>query len=389
VKDRAASLSVRGVTLVLTGRCNLRCAYCYQDRKSVEAIAWSTCRRAIDLLLRSKRDRLSLAFYGGEPLLEWPTIERAVGYVRRHAPRHKKVRISLLTNGTLLTLERAAWLETHRVRTRISFDGVSASQRQRGACTFDRLDRLLVELRRARRRFFKKRLDVGMTWTSATLPDLGRSFDHLLERGIRRIHLGPLVTDDPGWTPQSIELLDRQFARMYRSSRRHHARTGRIPLMLFRRTGVVTKPRARAGPICNATTGESLTVDVDGRLFGCELLAATYRPSPTAPLEHLLGELTLGHVEDLPSSAPRPQPPAMFRDLDRKHSSYGSCRHCPYRGECSICPVSIARAKDNDDPYRVPDHQCAFQRISSKYRSRFPIHRKAPVVLDGRSLRRP
>ena len=56
---------IRGLSVVLTAACNLRCAYCYQDRRSGWRMSWSTLRQAIDLLLSSRHTEVTLRFYGG------------------------------------------------------------------------------------------------------------------------------------------------------------------------------------------------------------------------------------------------------------------------------------------------------------------------------------
>ena len=61
----------------------------------------------------------------------------------------------------------------------------------------------------------------------------------------------------------------------------------------------------------------------------------------------------------------------VFADKRRKYSSYGRCRDCEYLTRCSVCPLSIARVAGNDDPCRVPDFPCAFNRVALACRERF------------------
>jgi hypothetical protein len=61
------------------------------------------------------------------------------------------------------------------------------------------------------------------------------------------------------------------------------------------------------------------------------------------------------------------------------HSAYGLCSDCPFRGECSVCPVSIAWDPSNTDRHRVPDFICAYNRVALRYRRLFP---PAPDPLD-------
>ena len=114
VPGRPAVHRLGCVTVILTATCNLRCAYCYQDRKQPRRMGWETLRRAVDLLLGSRRRDLELWFGGGEPLLEFPLLRRAVGYAEAACPPAKRLRFGLSTNGLLLDDDRADFLAAHR-----------------------------------------------------------------------------------------------------------------------------------------------------------------------------------------------------------------------------------------------------------------------------------
>ena len=59
------------LTLNLTHACNMGCTYCFAGRKFGRAMDFATGKQGILLALEQVRDgRLSVAFFGGEPLLE-------------------------------------------------------------------------------------------------------------------------------------------------------------------------------------------------------------------------------------------------------------------------------------------------------------------------------
>jgi len=62
----------------------------------------------------------------------------------------------------------------------------------------------------------------------------------------------------------------------------------------------------------------------------------------------------------------------LFDGRDQNYSSYGTCAACPYRAQCTLCPVCIVHQPGNEDPHRVPDFVCAFNRVTANYRRRFP-----------------
>lgn len=76
---------------------------------------------AIDYVLQNtptKMKRFTFAG-GGEPLVEWDLLRQAILYIKE---RCSNVRISVITNGTLLNRDRIYWLKEHDVTINISFD---------------------------------------------------------------------------------------------------------------------------------------------------------------------------------------------------------------------------------------------------------------------------
>jgi uncharacterized protein len=123
-------------TLCLTHACNLRCAYCYAGRKFPAAMTWAVAERAVDFSLGqtirqaalSGRPPVSqLGFFGGEPLLEWPLLQRATAYAMKESERLGiRLRKTLTTNMTLLDGGKAAWLKSHGFFVGLSLDGNAA-----------------------------------------------------------------------------------------------------------------------------------------------------------------------------------------------------------------------------------------------------------------------
>jgi MoaA/NifB/PqqE/SkfB family radical SAM enzyme len=369
---------LRCVTAVVTAACNLRCPYCYQDRRSRRrGMGWETLRAAVDLLLGSRRDDLLLWFSGGEPLLELPLLRRAVSYGESADPGTRRLRFGLSTNGLLLDDGAADFLAAHRVTTQISFDGPVA-QELRAPGSFPALDGRLRRLRRRHPGWLARDVEVAITVTGANLPRLADSVDYFLERGVRTVSVGPRVTPDPDWTERSFAELDRQLGRVFQASRRFRLRTGRVPVTLFRGDGEAGARGPASEWLCGLGTGQTLAVDVDGSVVGCAMLAGSYQTFPTRLLREAAAALRLGSVRDpgLPGRlAAFPAALAATRLFDgqsRKHSSFGRCRGCRYRRSCAVCPVSIGRIPGNADPDRVPDVACAFNRVALRYRSRFP-----------------
>lgn len=124
-RDLSGSLMV-----MVTYACQLRCGYC-EVLKVPRTMPWATLRKSVDLLLTAGKDRLHLRYFGGEPLLRFDLVQRAIGYAeRRQKPRGKKIRHMITTNGVLLDPRKIAWLSRHDVEVMLSLDGPGATQRR-------------------------------------------------------------------------------------------------------------------------------------------------------------------------------------------------------------------------------------------------------------------
>lgn len=113
----------RAIVLSVTRRCNLACSYCYVRRRPPGGrMSVETALGSLKLLDWTGPVRVS--FFGGEPLLEWDLACRVAEEAEKLARASGvSVRLSMTTNGTLLTRERAAMLARHGFSLIVSLDG--------------------------------------------------------------------------------------------------------------------------------------------------------------------------------------------------------------------------------------------------------------------------
>jgi radical SAM protein with 4Fe4S-binding SPASM domain len=122
-----------GLTISITGKCNLACAYCVyggkydaQRKLSGTSMSWDTLKNAMIFLADNSRNskNLQLDFFGGEPLLEYRLIERAVDFLKsRIGERETKVDVTIASNGTILNFKLLEFLVKHKVYLQFSIDG--------------------------------------------------------------------------------------------------------------------------------------------------------------------------------------------------------------------------------------------------------------------------
>lgn len=111
-------------------RCNLRCTYCYAgegDYGSNSLMTFETARRAI--LFFAKPDSvLEIAFFGGEPLLNFALVKEVVEWC---AVQNFHFRFSLTTNAVLLHESHLEFFKKHNFELKISYDGRELQDTQR------------------------------------------------------------------------------------------------------------------------------------------------------------------------------------------------------------------------------------------------------------------
>ena len=155
-------------------------------------------------------------------------------------------------------------------------------------------------------------------------------------------------------------------------------------------------PRRRASPVamCSVARGGRLAVDTDGSVLLCGVFARSIQRFQPTCLGTMLGAVNLGDVREpglttrvaaIPELA---KPLRIFHDKQDKHAGSIRCARCPHLRTCAICPASIAHIPGNDDPDRIPEFACAFNRVWLKHRSRFPAQRPAVPARSRRSPHR-
>ena len=139
------ALSPTDALLEITGKCNLRCSYCFHFDSSTEGLedlpTWEWLR-FIDELQSLSVFRVALS--GGEPFIRQDILELC-----RHIAG-SRMRFSILSNGGLITEHHAAELASiGRGTVQISLDGVGAvNDAARGAGSFDAATRGIRLLQR-------------------------------------------------------------------------------------------------------------------------------------------------------------------------------------------------------------------------------------------------
>jgi uncharacterized protein len=113
------------LNIFITEDCNLNCRYCFVDKTYKKSqLTLPALKRAIDLLFLFPQKTKSIAFNGGEPLLEYPLLKKTCIYIKEKAEQENiKINLATMTNGTLISKKQCQFFEKNRIIVKVSIDG--------------------------------------------------------------------------------------------------------------------------------------------------------------------------------------------------------------------------------------------------------------------------
>jgi uncharacterized protein len=254
--------------LVLAEGCNLACAYCFEKgMRGKRKMSPGVARAAVDLLLDYSRDEsaVEITHFGGEPLLNFPTLADATQYAAsRASATGKSIELSITTNGTLLNESIADYLVEHGVKVLLSIDGLAPSHDR---YRLDRQGRGTFEAVLAALTLLKQRQQwIGVKMT--VMPDNApRLFDDVL--GLHALGANQFVIGHATgmkWTGDEIALYGREMQRLchwYRQSPRDGLKISEFD----------DQPAAEAHFGCQAGR-DSISVSPAGEISSCSKVLA-------------------------------------------------------------------------------------------------------------------
>jgi uncharacterized protein len=155
------------------------------------------------------KDYRQIGFWGGEPLLEWDLIQKAVRYVQS-MPNTERIEYGGTTNGVLYTEEKVEWGLENNCLFLVSLDGpqdVHDSRRKTasGKGSWKVVDR---NVRKALELFPRQR--VRATLSAKHVDRFYATAQYFLEDlGVQHYAFSPVFEDD--WNEEALEKLAEQF----------------------------------------------------------------------------------------------------------------------------------------------------------------------------------
>jgi len=162
--------NIEQVTLQVTQQCNFRCSYCIyggntnlQRHHTNQCMSYDVAKSIIDFYVKHSigQDTIFVAFYGGEPLLEFDLIKRVVNYSEK-VFEGKDLTFAITTNGSLLNDENVDFMSKHNFEIIVSLDGTpeihdrARKFAQTGEGTFGAIEKNLKKIRKNNPDFYRK-----------------------------------------------------------------------------------------------------------------------------------------------------------------------------------------------------------------------------------------
>lgn len=279
------------VTLVLTHRCNLDCNYCYAGEHHRTDIDDQVLYDGVELLFADKARTVQLSFFGGEPLLAFDAMRRAVERAQlRAADEDRTLAVQCTTNGSAIRDEHVAFFARSGARVTVSIDGVAEAHdlnrpRAGGGSSF-------AQVHAGLRRLVDAGLepDAMMVITPQTVPFAYRSVSWLWSEGVKTVRAN-LELAAP-WGQQERDELGEQLTSIGVELTARRRRGEAVRFVPFESGMNKRAPLARRAP-----SRKQVVVGTRGHLYPCAPMVGEDRDDgPEA-------RLRLGHISGGPRAA--------------------------------------------------------------------------------------
>jgi His-Xaa-Ser system radical SAM maturase HxsB len=183
---------------VVSLRCEHSCPYCQVSRQSSDKVRFDMSEtiadRALEMTFRSPSPHIKIEFQGGEPLLNFPLVERVVlAAEERNRSEGRDLAFVIATNLALLDDHIVEFCRDHDVYISTSLDGpADLHNRNRPRPGGDSWERAVAGIRRVRETLGFDHVSALMTTTRASLERARDIVDCYLEQGFNQIFLRPL-----------------------------------------------------------------------------------------------------------------------------------------------------------------------------------------------------
>ncbi len=270
---------VKALCLHIAHDCNLRCQYCFAGQGPFggdrSLMSEEVGKAAIDFIIKQSKNRrhIEVDFFGGEPTLNFPVVQKLVEYGRQKAAEAgKELKFTLTTNALLLDEEKQQYLIDNDINVILSLDGrpeVHDKMRPNagGRGSYSNAIKNIKS-------FVKKDSPAGYyvrgTFTKHNL-DFSNDVIHMVEQGFEDISVEPVVadpTDDYALSIDDLPTIKEEYRNLTRKLLSLYKQGRRVNFFHFNidLDGGPCLPKRLSG--CGAGN-EYMAVTPNGDLYPC------------------------------------------------------------------------------------------------------------------------
>lgn len=349
VQNQLSTRGFRELILEVSQCCNFRCRYCcysehYQNTRNHGngQMTFSTAKRAVDYYMQefSKSGRGNIwrnpivAFYGGEPLLNFSLIRRTVQYIKDTYPTFH-TEYTITTNASLLTEAIMDFLVEHKFSIIISFDGDEKNHDRnrldiQNNTTFHTVYSAIKQFRKR----YPNYLKFGISLCFDYKTDLFSLSDFLEQEKLFVVSMSMILDQDTDYYEQFTEKDKQQFFYQYNTLKNKYLELAKngdaismeygilLPLFAFEYLefsahSIYKEKRVYGMPYTGSCIpGEKIYTTIDGSFHICEKI------NPNYSIGNIHDGLDYQKIAELEN--------AMNRNFEK-------CRLCSYSKFCNIC----------------------------------------------------
>ena len=233
----------------------------------------STAAGIVDFMYANtpEDERIDVAFFGGEPLLQFDLIRRITDLIENH-PRYDsgRLELSVVTNGTVFSTKIADFIRRHHMVFGISCDGPPEVQDYFRRFADNRPSSNIVEETIVAAVSSLPAVMVNSVYHPDTLIHLPVAVDYLFSLGLRRIHLNPDYSAP--WTSREIAQLPKIYAAIGRQFVNYYLRDTPCYISLIdAKIAVILRDGYHTAERCRMGRGE-YAFSPNGNIYPCERL---------------------------------------------------------------------------------------------------------------------
>jgi uncharacterized protein len=262
------TMPITNMDMDLTVDCNMRCVYCFKEKRQEEMSKKVAFDSIIWFIYASgQAQEIYVNFLGGEPLLRFELIKQLVPFGTRRAWQHnKKIHFGITTNCTLVTDEVIDFWKKWNIGFHTSIDGIPDVQNRNRPLVSGEPSAPLVEQAVPKILACRPNTMARSTVVPENVAHCYDNYKYFRSLGYTRIGLVP--GDGKDWDEKSINLFEEQFRQIADALIAEFRKGVFVHVKGIHDYLIAEDVKERRRFACGAGRGTVL-VDVHGHLYPC------------------------------------------------------------------------------------------------------------------------